>query len=400
MLPLNTETNNYYKRFIVLYVDDEENSLDSLRIALDDTFDIMTATSAAEGYRILEEYVDDIGVLMTDQRMPEETGTEFLEKARALRPGIMRILATAYSDISAAIDAVNTGAIYKYVSKPWDVQDLEITLKRALEHFQLLRERDELLRDKLSVTYSMVIVDRIMMLGLIGAGLNEKFRDAPAAVRSYLEFAGAGLQRESVRIEDLKEVSIWERYHKRAVTDAGLLARTLDSIVVGTNGDDGEEINIVACAVTAGQAVGLAVDTEGKGGGPVVEADREELSQLFHFLWKTLAAVSAKDCKMSFGDGRKVKITSTIHDSAVVRFLFNPFASDDPENASEIGATLLAAFVIAYHLGIQISGTGLKDGALTCQLLLPEGGSKERQVNAAPLEQALINETLWERIID
>jgi two-component system probable response regulator PhcQ len=398
---LNTDTNNYYKRFIVLYVDDEENSLDSLKIALDDTFDIITATGAAEGYRILQEQGSDIGVLMTDQRMPGESGTQFLEKARALHPGIMRILVTAYSDISAAIDAVNAGAIYKYVSKPWDVRDLEITLKRALEYFQLLRERDELLRDKLSVTYSMVIADRIMMLGLIGAGLNEKFRNAPAAVRSYLEFVGNGLRRDSISIEHLKEISVWERFHKRAVADAEVLARTLDSLTIRTASDDDKEIKAVSFAVTTAEEIGLVLDNDGGGDGPVIAAAEDHVKQLFKFIWKTLTAVSAKDCKLSFGDGRTIEITSMIPDAAGAgaQFLFNPFASDDPENTAEIGATLLAAFVIAYHLGIQISGTGLADGE--ARIYLKFSGERIGIPSAAAqLDQALINETLWERIID
>jgi CheY-like chemotaxis protein len=73
----------------------------------------------------------EIGLLMTDQRMPGEKGVWLLEKARQLRPRIIRILATAYSDMEAAVAAVNTGAIYKYVSKPWDPPLLESTLKRG-----------------------------------------------------------------------------------------------------------------------------------------------------------------------------------------------------------------------------------------------------------------------------
>ena len=93
------------------------------------------------------------------------------------------------------------------------------TLKLAWDYFNLQRERDELLREKLSVTYSTVIADRIMMLGLIGVVLNDRFRRAPSAVRSYLRFVGAGLRRDSVSIQQLGEVSVWERYHRKAVEE-------------------------------------------------------------------------------------------------------------------------------------------------------------------------------------
>src|SRR5436189_5915366 len=142
-----------YKKFAILYVDDEEKSLNYFSRAFDEHFKTYTAANAADGFRLLEQHKDEIGVLMTDQRMPGEKGVQLLEKARQLRPKIIRILATAYSDIEAAVDAVNSGAIYKYVHKPWDVPQLHQTLRRAMEFFMVQRERDQLLREKLSVLH-------------------------------------------------------------------------------------------------------------------------------------------------------------------------------------------------------------------------------------------------------
>src|SRR5258708_1619555 len=124
-----------YRKYAVLYVDDEEKSLKYFARAFADQFRIYTAPSAQEGLKLLEEHKDEIGLLMTDQRMPGEKGIWLLERARQLRPRIIRILATAYSDMDAAIAAVNTGAIYKYVTKPWDPPQLETTLKRRLQFF-------------------------------------------------------------------------------------------------------------------------------------------------------------------------------------------------------------------------------------------------------------------------
>src|SRR5512142_3224974 len=108
-----------YKKFAILYVDDEEKSLKYFTRAFEDQFRIFTAPNAQDGFRVLEEHKDEIGVLMTDQRMPGEKGVWLLEKGRQLRPRIIRILVTAYADMDAAIAAVNTGAIYRYVHKPW-----------------------------------------------------------------------------------------------------------------------------------------------------------------------------------------------------------------------------------------------------------------------------------------
>src|ERR1700756_2983414 len=104
-----------YKKYAILYVDDEEKSLKSFARAFGERFWIFTAATAQEGRKVLEEHKDEIGVLMTDQRMPGEKGVWLLEQARQLRPQIIRILVTAFSDMDAVISAVNTGAIYRYV---------------------------------------------------------------------------------------------------------------------------------------------------------------------------------------------------------------------------------------------------------------------------------------------
>src|SRR3954462_15293469 len=139
-----------YKKSAILYVDDEEKSLKYFVRAFEDQFRVYTAANAQDGLKLLEQHKDDIGLLMTDQRMPGEKGVWLLERARQLRPRIIRILATAFSDMEAAIAAVNSGAIYKYISKPWDPPQLETTLKRGLEFFLVQRERDQLLREKMS----------------------------------------------------------------------------------------------------------------------------------------------------------------------------------------------------------------------------------------------------------
>ena len=122
-----------YKKFAILYVDDEEKSLKYFERAFGDDFRVFTAANAQDGFKLLELHADEIGLLMTDQRMPGEKGVWLLERARQLRPRILRILVTAYSDFDAAIAAVNSGAIYKYVHKPWDPPQLELTLRQALE---------------------------------------------------------------------------------------------------------------------------------------------------------------------------------------------------------------------------------------------------------------------------
>src|SRR5438552_6783374 len=193
-----------YKKHAILYVDDEEKSLKYFTRAFEDQFQILTAANAQDGLKLLEAHKDEIGLLMTDQRMPGEKGIWLLEKARQLRPRVIRILATAFSDMDAAVAAVNSGAIYKYVTKPWDPPQLEATLKRGLEFFIVQRERDQLLKEKMSVLHNMMIANRIVSLGLLAAGLSHHIRNSLVAVKTLLDLAPANLHEEKMDMEGLQ----------------------------------------------------------------------------------------------------------------------------------------------------------------------------------------------------
>src|SRR5437763_2769894 len=203
-----------YKKFTILYVDDEEKSLKYFTRAFEDQFDILTATNAQDGFKLLEAHQSEIGLLMTDQRMPGEKGVWLLEKARQLQPRIIRMLATAYADMDAAIAAVNTGAIYKYVTKPWDPPQLENTLKRGLEFFIVQRERDQLLREKMSVLHNMMIADRIVSLGLLAAGLSHHIRNSLVAVKTFLDLAPAKMEEEKMDLHGLRNPDFWKEYYQ------------------------------------------------------------------------------------------------------------------------------------------------------------------------------------------
>src|SRR5438046_9204145 len=136
--------------------------------------------------------------------MPGEKGVWLLEKARQLRPRIIRILATAFSDMDAAVAAVNSGAIYKYITKPWDPPQLEATLKRGLGFFIVQRERDQLLKEKMATLHNMMIADRIVSLGLLAAGLSQHIRNSLVAVKTFLDLATAKLQAESLDMSGLR----------------------------------------------------------------------------------------------------------------------------------------------------------------------------------------------------
>src|ERR1039457_592901 len=112
------------QRITVLLVDDEENILRALqRLLMDEDFDIETATSGEAALEKLQT-LDNVGLIVSDQRMPGMNGSEFLGRSQEYFPHAQRILLTGYSDINATIEAINKGGAGRYLSKPWDDDDL------------------------------------------------------------------------------------------------------------------------------------------------------------------------------------------------------------------------------------------------------------------------------------
>lgn len=129
----------------ILLVDDEINITNALRrlFANQGQYDILTATSGRDALTLLEEE-SDIGVIFSDQRMPEMTGVEFLERVKERVPDAVRILLTGYADIDASINAINRGAVFRYLTKPWNDEELLLTATEASRHFHLVTENRRL----------------------------------------------------------------------------------------------------------------------------------------------------------------------------------------------------------------------------------------------------------------
>ena len=126
----------------ILVVDDEEANLRALERIFRNGHNVLTARSGAEALVLLEQH--DVALLISDQRMPEMTGIELLQRTVQLRPHMVRILLTGYADLNTLIEAVNCGHVYKFVTKPWNNDELSMTVNRALAHFEANKTRHNL----------------------------------------------------------------------------------------------------------------------------------------------------------------------------------------------------------------------------------------------------------------
>jgi two-component system, NtrC family, sensor kinase len=128
----------------ILFVDDERNVLRSLeRTFLDEEYEILTANSGAEGLQTLQD-VFPIQVVISDYRMPEMTGVDFLREVCKKWPDTVRIVLSGYADTASIVSAINEGEIYKFIPKPWNDDELKVTIVNALERYSLNKKNEEL----------------------------------------------------------------------------------------------------------------------------------------------------------------------------------------------------------------------------------------------------------------
>src|SRR5687768_4095816 len=131
------------RRHTILVVDDEPDVVKSVQDLLRYDYKVLGATRARDAIRLMEE--NEIAVVMSDQRMPEMSGVEFLGRARGEHPDAIRLLFTGYADIRAVIDAINQGNVFRYITKPWDPDELQTVIRQAVERYDMMVERKKLL---------------------------------------------------------------------------------------------------------------------------------------------------------------------------------------------------------------------------------------------------------------
>ena len=411
-----------YQKFAILYVDDEEKSLKYFTRAFSEHFRIFTASSAQEGLKVLEEHKDEIGLLMTDQRMPGEKGVWLLERARQLRPQIIRILATAFADMEAAIAAVNTGAIYKYVTKPWDPPELENTLKRGLEFFLVQRERDQLLREKMSVLHNMMIADRIVSLGLLAAGLSHHIRNSLVAVKTFLDLAPAKMEEEKMDLQGLRNPDFWKEYYQNVQGQVEKINNMLKDLWTASEKPAFEfrdqvhlhkVVSEVAAQLKDGfDAKGIQVENKVPETLAALHVDKPKFYRLFELLLKDEIASLPAGARISFSAKLDNKhgeqyVEIEVSDNGpglpkeALRLVFDPFVvrSDSP---MEYGIHLMACYFIVHHHGGRINARSENGHGTVFTIRLPVNPSHvpvTQKSDTDFLQKVLLNDSLWEKLI-
>ncbi len=232
----------------LLVVDDEADLVQSVKDLLRFDFRVLGATRASEGLRLMEG--NDVHLVMSDQRMPEMTGVEFLNRLRESYPETVRLLFTAYADIGAVIDAINQGSVYRYIAKPWQPDELRTVLRQALDYYNLQADRRRLIKElqekniqlekanedlkranEVKRAFIKVASHELRTPLTIVVGLAElaaKSGEASGTTRQWMQQVWHAGQRLTERVNQMVKLLQAERFETQLVTRAVELAELLN----------------------------------------------------------------------------------------------------------------------------------------------------------------------------
>jgi two-component system probable response regulator PhcQ len=337
-----------------------------------------------------------------------------------VHPRAIRILTTAYSDLEVAITAVNSGAIYKYVTKPWDIPQLDITLRRALEFFTVQQERDLLLREKLSTLHRMMITDRVLSLGILAAHLGHYVRNSLVAVRTFLDLAPEKLLDEKMDAEQIRNPNFWKDFYGHAQGQIRRITALLTDLVdVTEKGEASQWASVRADEILAQSLEKLAPNLTAReirvvnqipAGLPPLSVDREKFQRLFDLLLKDEIISLPRGCHIFLNarlhSDTDQELEIEIRDDGpglprdALASIFDPFFLRT-DNQQEFGISLMACYFIVFHHGgrIDVRSDEGKGTTFTMTFPMRPKATSPAEEEEAFITKVLMNDALWEKII-
>jgi signal transduction histidine kinase len=333
--------------------------VDALERLFRKRFTVLKATSGKQALDILDKHREPIALIITDQRMPEMTGVEFLEKTLSSHPETVRILLTGYTDLESVISAVNKGQIFRYITKPWDPTDLTNTVEHAVERFTLgkeLKQKNLELARALEELKSLDVAKSNFMILI-----NHELKTPLTSILSFTSLLSESPLNEEDRLMVNRILKSAHRL-KNLIDDVLLIVRAetgqlkLDSHAQSFTDFDADLPKEVIDLITQKNLHPLSqlADVSVVGDSRLV---RQVIGRLVHNAVKFA------------NDGSDVRLSSHV-DGSVVKFSVQ---NEGPKIPLDVVNKIMKPFYIDEDVMYHSSGTGL--GLTICQAILKTHGS-------------------------
>jgi len=388
----------------ILLVDDEPQALKYFSKALGDQFPVLAAGSAREALALLETNRDAIGVIVTDQRMPEASGIELLKIVRDRFPHTVRVLTTAYTEMDLLVEAINTGAVYSFVSKPWEVSELAKTLSGAMSQHESQLHEAALLDQTIEDLREKLLEDRAYDVGLVAAKIGHYVHNALCPLTILIDLLLDQRQDPAkYSVEFLQSV----RAH---VFEVARTLKDLEKVSVPAAPEEYESLNletIFAKALRETESIRhqkhLRIESEPMSALPPIRAVPSQIEKLFRFMIAE-EAVSLPQGSLvrlrsapQMADGEVLGVNLTFEDEVPVApqmdpgNLLHPFNLRGP-NPREFGIFLLSCYFIARHHGGSLNASVRPDrSGIAFSFFLPSDPEEALRADSSAFRSRLFS---------
>lgn len=355
-----------YKDYPILFVDDEEMALVTFKNLFKKEFTIHTAGSGKAALELIERH-PELALIVSDQRMPDMTGIELLRRISVKRPNLIRMLITAYTEIELVIDAINRGKVYRYITKPYNEEELKQILKQGIERYYLVKERDRLYAEKIETFKKMAQANRLTAIGILAAGMAHEINNPLVAINTFLQMIPKKYD------EEVKDEEFWDKFYAVALGETHRIQMLISQLLhySKTPEEEGLKLNGVNINDLLYETITF-IDNEAKKKGltirqdfepdlPLCYVDREKIRQVFlNILLNAIQATHEGYIRVKTSADFDKKDHAFFHvaveDTGVgiaeenIQKLFNPFFTTKQNEGTGLGL-MMCHHIIEEHRG-------------------------------------------------